>query len=57
MQWVRIDPEGEWLARVQLPVHQAGLEGMVAAQLAKERPADIGAQIAAVAYLQARPKP
>ena len=50
---MRVDPEHEWLARIQLPVAQPGLEGMVAAQLAKERPADVTSQIAAVSYLQA----
>ena len=49
VQWVRVDPEGEWLAEVRVPVAQHGLEGMVTAQLTKERPADVAAQAAAVA--------
>jgi hypothetical protein len=54
VQWVRVDPEGEWLAEVRVPVAQHGLEGMVTAQLTKERPADVAAQAAAVAYLKKR---
>jgi transcription initiation factor TFIID subunit 2 len=54
VQWVRVDPEGEWLAEVRVPVAQHGLEGMVTAQLTKERPADVAAQAAAVAYLSKR---
>ena len=54
VQWVRVDPESEWLAKVVQPVTQVGLEGMVTAQLAKERPADVASQIAAVAFLRRR---
>ena len=54
VQWVRVDPEGEWLAEVRVPVAQHGLEGMITAQLTKERPADVAAQAAAVAYLSKR---
>ena len=54
VNWVRIDPEGEWLAEVRVPIEQIGLEGMITAQLRKERPADVGAQLHAIAYLRAR---
>ena len=54
VQWVRVDPEGEWLADVRLPVSQVGLEGMITAQLTKERPADVASQIAAISHLEKR---
>ena len=54
VQWVRVDPECEWLAEVVVPIEQIGLEGMLTAQLVKERPADVAAQLSAVAYLKKR---
>jgi transcription initiation factor TFIID subunit 2 len=54
VSWVRVDPEGEWLAKVILPPAQQGLEGMITKQLMSERPADPSAQTWAIRFLQER---
>ena len=54
VSWVRVDPEGEWLAKVILPPAQQGLEGMITKQLMSERPADPAAQTWAIRFLQER---
>ena len=54
VSWVRVDPEGEWLAKVVLPSAQQGLEGMITKQLMSERPADPAAQMWAIRFLRER---
>ena len=52
VSWVRVDPDGEWLCNIRMPIEQVGLESMQALLLDKET--DVVAQSSAVRFLAKR---